>query len=175
MENEENRINQDESSQLVKTLDSPSKKKIASIDTAANITCSLALGVGLDLYNGLSLLGSFVSRAYSIPVNSATGGAYTFWCEKWYKWTNTKKDSNQIRKWAVDLIPFNTMQVPIYMGALALGSLISEGQVNWEKVQNGAINLAIASPAIAPIMRVWANGARKLFGVKSIADGAYHG
>ncbi len=72
----------------------------------------------------------------------------------------------KIRKSLVDLLAFNTFQVPVYGTAVAIGSFISEGKVDWEKVKNGCEYIAIISPLIAPTMGWYLDGLRKVFKIK---------
>ncbi|MBW2999674.1 L-alanine exporter AlaE [Candidatus Woesearchaeota archaeon] len=151
----------------------PSKRKIAAVDTGGNVTYSLIVGSILDYCAGLDVVGILVSRGYATAVNSVTGGPYGWWRERVFKATKTKEKSGKIRKTLADLLAFNTFQVPIYATALTVASLVSEGKVDWEKVRDGATYLATISPLIAPTMGWYMDGFRKVFGVKSAAEGAY--
>jgi len=153
----------------------PSAGKVAVVDTAGNITYSLIVGSLLDYSAGLNLAGIVASRASATAMNSVTGGPYGWWREKIFKTTKTTEKSGKIRKTLVDLLAFNTFQVPIYAAAVAIGSYVSEGKVDMEKVQNGATYLATISPLIGPTMGWYMDGFRKLFGIKSAAEGAYKG
>lgn len=150
-----------------------SAHKILVVDTAGNITYSLIAGSILDYCAGLNLAGIIASRASATAMNSVTGGLYGWWREKAFKVTKTNKESSKLRKSLVDLLAFNTFQVPIYATAVAIGSLFSEGKVDIKKVQNGAVYLATISPFIGPTLGWYMDGCRKLFGVKSAAEGAY--
>lgn len=150
-----------------------SARKVAVVDTAGNITYSLIAGSILDYCAGLNLSGIVASRASATAINSVTGGPYGYWREKVFKTTRTNEKSGKIRKTLVDLLAFNTFQVPIYATAVAIGSLVSEGKIDMEKVQNGALYLATISPFIGPTLGWYMDGCRKIFGVKSAAEGAY--
>ncbi len=152
-----------------------SAKKVALVDTVGNISYSLIAGTILDSCAGLNFAGIVASRASATAINSVTGGPYGWWREKAFKLTKTSEESGKIRKSLVDLLAFNTFQVPIYATAVAIGSLISEGKVDMEKVQNGATYLATISPFIGPTLGWYMDGCRKLFGVKSAVEGAYKG
>ena len=106
-------------------------------------------------------------------MNSIVGGPYGWWREKTFKVTNTDEKSGKVRKTLVDLLAFNSFQVPMYTTAIAVGSLISEESIDWEKVRDGATNLAVISPLIGPTMGWYLDGFRRVFGVKSAAEGAY--
>ncbi len=147
--------------------------KIGLVDTLGNVSYSLGTGALLDTAAGLDLPGVIASRTTATAMNSVTGGPYGFWREKMYKWTNTNKDSSKLRKTLTDLLAFNTFQVPIYAIAVAAGSLASDGEIDYEKVANGARNLALISPLIGPTMGMWMDFLRKRFNVKSAAEGAY--
>ena len=151
----------------------PSARKIAIVDTAGNITYSLLVGIPLDCSAGLNCTGVAASRATATAINSVTGGPYGWWREKTYQVTRTTEESGKARKTLVDLLAFNTFQVPIYATALAIGSLVSEGTIDTEKVMDGARNLAIISPLVGPTMGWYMDWFRGLFGVKSAAEGAY--
>lgn len=77
------------------------------------------------------------------------------------------------KKTVVDLGAFNTFQVPIYASAIAIGTFLSEGRVDLEKVKDGSRNLAMISPLIGPTMGTYIDFFRKSFNVKSAAEGAY--
>ena len=77
------------------------------------------------------------------------------------------------RKTIVDLGAFNTFQVPLYGSAIAIGTLISEGRIDWEKVMKGSKNLAMISPLIGPTMGWYMDMFRGFFNIKSAAEGAY--
>jgi len=119
---------------IAKEEKNPSAKKIAVVDALGNITYSLIVGAGLDYAAGLNLKGIAISRGYATAVNSVTGGPYGWWREKIFRWTKTKEESSNIRKKLADLLAFNTFQVPQYGTALIVGSLFSEGEINWNKV-----------------------------------------
>jgi len=77
------------------------------------------------------------------------------------------------RKTTIDLTAFNTFQIPIYAIAVAIGSFVSEGEINLEKIENGARNLAVFSPLVGPTLGWYMDWCRKLFGIKSAVEGAY--
>ena len=151
----------------------PSKKKIRAVDTLGNITYSLIVGSALDYATGLNLKGILASRAYATGVNSVTGGPYGWWREKIYRITRTKETSSKFKKGLSNLLAFNTFQVPIYGSAVAIASFFSEGEIDFEKVENGMINLAIVSPLIGPTMNWTMDKFRKLFGIRTAIKGAY--
>jgi hypothetical protein len=178
----------------------PSKRKIAAVDTAGNITYSLIVGSIIDYSTGLDIVGILASRGYATAMNSVTGAFYNWWREQAFEVTKTKDTGglyqgiqdlyrriikrekkksiksilyDMFRSTIVELLAFNTLQVPIYATAVAIGSLVSEGRIDWEKVQDGATYLAEISPLIAPTMGLYMDGFRRMFGVKSAAEGAY--
>lgn len=157
---------------LIKKKAKPSAKKIVLVDTLGNITYSLIVGSMLDYSAGLRLKGIINSRVTATGINSVTGGPYGWWREKMFKWTNTQENSNKVRKYLVDLLAFNTFQIPVYATALSIGTLM-EGQYDLHKVVNGIKNLATISPLIGPTMGWYMDGFRSLFGIKSAAKGAY--
>lgn len=143
-------------------------------DTLGNMTASIAIGAPLDYVSGLhSAMGIVASRASATGLNAVTGGPYGWWREQVYRATGTRKESGWFRKGIADLIAFNTFQVPIYGAAVAVGSLCSEGRVDLDKVGMGMKNLAMMSPLVAPTMGLIMSGFRKMFGVKSVSEGAY--
>lgn len=151
-----------------------SSKKIIALDTAGNVSYSLIVGSILDYCAGLNLTGIIASRSSATLMNSVTGGPYGYWREKTFKLTRTSKNSGRMRKTLVDLLAFNTFQVPIYMGAVSIGNLVSEGHVDWNKTLQGAKYLAAISPFIGPTLGIYMDSLRKSFGVKSAAEGAYN-
>ena len=151
----------------------PSNRKIITVDIGGNITYGLVVGALLDYSAGLNVAGILASRTYATAMNSVVGGPYGWWRERTFKATRTNENSGKIRRTLVDLLAFNTFQVPMYATAIAIGSLISEGRIDWEKVRDGATNLAMISPLIGPTMGWYLDGFRRLFGIKSAAEGAY--
>lgn len=158
--------------QLTETI--PSKKKIAAVDTGGNILASLIIGTAIDTASGLNVAGIITSRAYGTAMNCVTGSPYGWWREQSYKFTRTTEESGKIRKTAADLLAFNTFQVPIYATALSVASLVSEGQIDFEKVGKGSLYLATISPFIGPAMGWFMDKFRGFCGVKSAAGQAYN-
>ena len=148
-------------------------RKVATVDIGGNVTYGLIVGTLLDYSAGLNLAGIVASRTYATMMNTVVGGPYGWWREKAFQVTKTNEEHSKPRKTLVDLLAFNTFQIPLYATALSIGSLISEGSIDAEKVRDGATNLAIISPLIGPTMGWYLDGFRKLFGVKSAAQGAY--
>jgi hypothetical protein len=91
----------------------PKKGKEYLVDTLGVVTCSLALGTALDYYAGLRGWEIVGSRAYATAINAPTGGPYGKWRNLLYKLTKTTDKSSKARKTAVELLAFNTFQVPI--------------------------------------------------------------
>jgi hypothetical protein len=145
-----------------------SAKRIALADIVGNASYSLATGAVLDYCSGLDLTGIATSRGSAILMNLVTAGPYGLWREKVFKLTGTNEKSGRLRKILVD-----SFQVPVYATAVAIGSLVSEGEVNWEKSFHGATYLAAISPFVGPTMGWFMDGCRKVFGVKTAAQGAY--
>lgn len=154
-------------------VEEPSTTKIASVDVAGNVCYSLIVGGALDYSAGLNLLGIIVSRISGTVTNAITGGPYGWWREKSFEITGTEEESSRARKTLADLLAFNTFQVPLYADMVAIGSYVSEGRVDMEKVENGAKYLATISPFIGPTMGYFIDAFRRVFGVKTAAQGAY--
>ena len=150
-----------------------SARKILVVDTVGTMAHSLIIGSMLDYYVGLSFAGIVASRTSATAINSVTGGLYGWWREKIFKITKTDEESGKLRKTLIDLLAFNTFQVPIYATAVTVGSLVSEGKIDMEKIKHGSTYLATISPLIGPTLGWTMDGCRKLFGVKSAAEGAY--
>ena len=149
--------------------------KTVGVDVGGNITYSLIVGIVLDISAGLNIWGILASRSSATAMNAVTGGPYGWWREKTCDVTRTKKDSGVVRKTVADLLAFNTFQVPVYAAAISVGSLVSEGKVDLQKVQDGSMYLAAISPLIGPSMGWYMDKFRGAFGVKSAAEGAYAG
>ncbi len=147
-----------------------SKKKVL-VDTIGNITYSLIVGTCLDYNAGLNLEGIAASRFSATILNTITGGAYGWWREQAYKITKTKIGSGIIKKKLVDLIAFNTFQVPVYVIGVVIGGFISEPNIDWKKVQDGATSLALISPILGPTMGWYLDFFRKCFGIKPAYGG----
>jgi hypothetical protein len=156
-----------------KVKSKPKKGKIWWVDTGGNVSYSAIVGSAIDYYTGLNFWGILSSRLTAGIINSATGGPYGWWREKICELTKTTEESIWIRRMAADVLAFNTFQLPIYVIGVAAGTLISEGELNLQKIQDGAWNLFRISPLIGPTMGMYMNGFRKLFGIKPAEAGAY--
>jgi len=150
-----------------------SVRKIAAVDIGGNITYGLVVGAMLDYSAGLNAAGILASRTYATAMNSVVGGPYGWWREKAFKITNTNEESGKVRKTLVDLLAFNSFQVPLYATVVAVGSLASnllsngEFKIDFDKVSTGAQHLAMISPFIGPTLGLYTEGLRRLFGLKS--------
>ena len=166
-------MSEDKSLDDVVEKSNPSVKKIAAVDTGATVAYSLIAGTCLDCAAGLNLTGVLVSRAMGTASNTATGGLYGWWREKVYDFTKTDEKSGKTRKFLTELLAFNSCRVPTYYAALCISSHISEGAVNFEKAQNGAMYLAAISPIFGPTLGLFIDSARRIFKIKPADEGAY--
>ena len=154
---------------------STSNRKISKeslVDTAGLVTYSLLAGAVTDYAAGLRGLGIVASRTYGTAINVPTAAPYGKWRNLLYKATKTTDESSKFRKGAIELLAFNTFQVPLYATVVAVGSLASnlsheECKVDMEKVKRGSEILTLISPAVGPTLGLWCEGIRKLFKVKS--------
>lgn len=80
--------------------------------------------------------------------------------------------NSKIQNSFTDLLAFNTFQVPLYASVVAVGSLISEGKVDWDKVKHGTEYLAMISPFIGPTLGWYIDGLRKVFRLRSAPEKA---
>jgi len=140
------------------------------VDTLGNVSYSLIAGGILDYASGLRGWGIIASRLSATAINLPTGAPYGKWRNLTFKLTKTTNESSKIRKSLADLLAFNTFQVPIYSSAVAIGSLISEGKIDWQKVEKGAAYIALISPLIAPTLGYYMDGLRKVFRLKSAPE-----
>ncbi|MFA6461149.1 MAG: L-alanine exporter AlaE [Candidatus Woesearchaeota archaeon] len=153
------------------TLESLLKDKETQVDTLSKVTYSLVTGVLLDYFSaGYRGMEIFWSRATATGINTVTGHPYQRWREGWYQLTKTKKDSSELRKGLVELGAFNTFETYIYGASLAMGSLLSTGTVDFEKVREGMLGLITISPIIAPTLGWYMDGMRKIFGLNSASQ-----
>ena len=148
----------------------PKRGKEGLVDTLSNVTYPLILGGALDYASGLRGWGIVTSRVYATPINLLTGAPYGKWRNLLFKLTRTTDQNSKLRQSFVDLIAFNTFQAPLYSTAVAVGSLISEGSINWDKVKHGIEYLAMISPLVAPTLGMYIDGLRKLFKLKSASE-----
>lgn len=142
-------------------------------DTLGSVTYCITTGAALDAAAGLNLKGIIASRTSALLANALTGAPYGMWRNLMYKLTRTNDKSSHARKYLTDLLAFNTFQVPFYAGIIGLASLVSEGKVDLNKAEHGALYLAAISPFIGPTMGWYMDKVRKLFGAKSAAEKAY--
>ncbi len=105
------------------------------------------------------------------PITSST--LYTRAREKTLQCFPFLEGRHYVRDALADLLAFNSFQVPVYATALAIGSYVSDGQIDWQKVSAGSLHLAEISWLIGPTMGMYMNLFRKMFGIKSAAEGAY--
>lgn len=81
-------------------------------------------------------------------------------------------DTKKLQDTSAELFAFNTFQVPLYAGLVGIGSLVSEGKIDLNKVINGATYAATLSPFIGPTMGWYMDGLRKIFKTKPAAEKA---
>ena len=147
--------------------------KIGAADTLGNIAYSLVTGGALDVLAGMNFIGVVGSRASATCINFVTAGAYGWWREIVCQTLKTTPESGKIKKFATHIFAFNTSQLPIYGAALAIGSLISDGHVDFDKVAHGVTYLFCISPLIGPSLGWFMDSIRKIFGIKPAEEGAY--
>ncbi len=147
-------------------------RKESLVDTLSGFTYSLIVGGVIDYTTGLRGWGIASSRAYASSISAVTGGWYGKWRNFLFNKTNTTQNSHWFRKGFVDVLAGNTFQAPIYASAVAVGSLISDGHVDWHKVRDGLEKIVIISPLIAPTLGWYSDFVRKRFGLPSAAQRA---
>ncbi len=81
-------------------------------------------------------------------------------------------DTGKAQNYLVDLLAFNTFQVPVYVASLSVGSLVSQHRLNTDQVAYGAKTLMKISPLIGPSLGAFLDFSRKLFQLKSAPDKA---
>ena len=72
----------------------------------------------------------------------------------------------------MELLAFDTFQVPLYATVIGFGSLVSnlskgELKIDFDKVQNGVAILTAVSPLVGPTVGLYMESVRKLFNLKS--------
>ncbi|MBI2573752.1 L-alanine exporter AlaE [Candidatus Woesearchaeota archaeon] len=156
----------------IDSLVTQTERKYKKIDRLASISYSLAIGVPLDLYSGLSITGMLASRSQSFGVNYATGRYYGKWQDHWYHQFGAVKDASYrfLRERAADLIAFNTFQTPFYAGIVAIADYITTGEVHREKVENSIESAGMLSIWMAPTYNLWINFCRKRAGLKTSVE-----
>lgn len=140
------------------------------VDTLGNVTYSWIAGSILDYCAGLNGEGIMVSRISAMGINAVTGRPYGLWRDYVFEKMRTTDESGRIQRGVVELVAFNTFQVPIYAVGVMIGTFVSEGEVNWTKVKEGSEYLAMISPLIGPTMGWYMDGFRRMGGVKSAAE-----
>ena len=153
--------------------DTPSNLKIYAVDTASNVTFSLAVGTLMDCLAGLTFTQVIASRSMMTGLNLGIGGPYGWYREKVFDLTRTKEDSSKFRKYISDLIAGETFMIPLYTSVIALATYVSEGEVNMEKVEAGARNIMIGLPFISPAFNYYIDRFRRWFGIKPGVERAY--
>ena len=144
------------------------KEKIA--DTFGGVSGSLILGTALDYASGLNFTGIIAARTSATTMNIFTSAPYGMWRNLIFRKFNTTENSRKIRKALTDLFAFNTFQTPMYAVIVAIGSWISEGRIDWDKVTKGTLYITLASPFISPAFGWYMDKVRKIFRIKSAAE-----
>lgn len=149
-------------------------RREAVADTVGKITYSILVGVGLDYFQaGLRGWSIAAARTTATAINTVTGSPYAHWRERWYRFTKTTVESSKLRKSLVELAAFNTFETYVYGISAGIGSLISTGNLDVEKIAEGMSGLLYLSPIIGPTMGMWLNGTCRIFGVKAVAERVY--
>ncbi len=141
-------------------------------DTLGLFTYSFLTGIATDYASGLRGIGIIASRIYGGTINFPTATFYGKWRNFLYKKTKTTDKSSKKRKYGVELLAFDTFQVPLYATVLSVGSLTSnlskgEFRIDFEKVKDGVEILTLVSPLIGPTCGLYMEGLRKLFEIDS--------
>ncbi len=140
-------------------------------DTIGKITYSLVAGIPLDYFQaGLRGMGIVTARASATAINMVTGSPYARWREGWYALTKTTNESSRLRKSLVELGAFNTFETYVYGLCAGIGSLISTGTLDVEKIADGMAGLFYLSPIIGPTMGYWLNATCRIFGVRKVTE-----
>ena len=155
---------------LVEPAMKSTKEKI--VDTIGGVTYSLIVGSMLDYSSDLDIKGIIASRTSATGMTFLTSAPYGMWRNFVFKTAKTNDSSGNLRKTLTDLLAFNTFQAPIYATAVAIGSLVSEGRIDWEKVRVGSLHIAVISPLIAPTFGWYMDRIRKAFSIKSATEQA---
>lgn len=149
-------------------------RREAVADTLGKVTYSILVGAGLDYFQaGLRGMGIVTARASATIINTITGSPYARWREGWYQFTGTRKESSTLRKGLVELGAFNTFETYVYGLSAGIGSLISTGTLDVEKIADGMTGLLYLSPIIGPTMGMWLNATCRILGVKTVAERSY--
>jgi hypothetical protein len=148
------------------------KKKETLVDTLGLVSFSLIAGAFTDYASGLRGIGILASRAYGTAINIPTAGPYGKWRNFLYKKTKTTDKSSNSRKYLVELLAFDTFQVPLYATVVSVGSLASnmmqgEIKIDFDKVEQGTAILTAISPLVSPTVGLYMEGMRKAFGLSS--------
>ncbi|MBI5393312.1 L-alanine exporter AlaE [Candidatus Woesearchaeota archaeon] len=147
------------------------QRKEKRVDQTAAISYSIVIGAVVDLLTGLNAVGIITSRLISAGVNYIIGDKYGKYRDFWYRKTKTTYESSRIKQWLVETygvsVSFNT---PLYTAVVAIGSLVSEEEINLEKVENASYLVLITSPLIGPTLGWWYNRMRKWFGLQTAQE-----
>ncbi len=155
------------------TSKNTSWSKTAVVDIFSNITYTTVVGGLMDYFSGLPLNGIVAARITSLGTNALTSAPYGMYTEFVYRITRTPEQASRTRKWVIDTLAFATFQVPVYSAVVGVGSFVSEGRVDFEKVKHGAEYLTLVSPLIGPTLGMYMNLCRKVTGLDSTATGSY--
>lgn len=135
------------------------------VDTLSGGLYSLVIGSAIDYSAGLEWDGVIVSRSFAAVANTLTDGLYGKWRNTVFHHTKTTEENGNLRQATANFLAFNTFQTPLYAGIVGVSSLLSDGQVDPEKMLDGAVYLAGISPFIGPTMGWWMDAARTYFGL----------
>ena len=148
-------------------------KKVNRVDKASMVLYSLVAGGLIDYAAKLNWKGIAFQRTQSVIINYLTGDWYCKWQEAMYKRYDLTDESKFYKRFYSDLIAFTSFQMPCgYLMTLA-STYLSEGEVNFFTAARALSIGFFCSPFFAPTMRMATNAGRKLFGIESVAKGAY--
>ncbi|MFA6888090.1 MAG: L-alanine exporter AlaE [Candidatus Woesearchaeota archaeon] len=146
--------------------------KAAVVDTFEGIIYSIVTGTPLDFASGLTPLEVVYSRATSIPVNVLTTAPYVGWREFLYRKLHVTSESPKYAVYGVELLAYNTNQVPLHGLIVAMSTYFANGEVNWNSTFLGMGLMGGCSVVSCIVTKLYQDQiVRKLFGVRKPIDG----
>jgi len=130
-------------------------------DIFAMVTFSIAFGVPIDIFAGMTTIGIFYNRLMSIPINISLGRFQGIFID----FTRSKVQNRFI----ADTFALTLFQTFVYACILQVSSIISGEQTGLENILRGSLVIFIYSFFIGRIYGIWLDKVRMFFSGTSVS------
>jgi hypothetical protein len=136
-----------------------------AVDTAANVVYSLTVMSAVEyLALGLEPKQVLKSRLAGTLSNIVTGRPYGMYRDFVFRKMGVTEESSSVRKYAADLIVFNSFCIPLYSGVLGFA------EADAYQMLGGIAMIAAMSLFIGRTLGWWVDRVRKWCGVRTAYD-----